>query len=369
VADEQSSSKEDRTEAPSRKRLEKAYEQGNLPLGKDFNAVAGFVAGTAALTSMGGALRDALVHLVAASAEGLGAGTAANPRTLLPLLGRPLLLVGAIAACAAAAGMVAYLAQTRGRVWAHLAVPDLSRVFSGGKLARLFSRETSLDLLVSWIKLLSVAWACWSSLRADFLTLPRLLFARSDVQFAMLFTPLAHGAVKVLTVMALWAGVDLAVQRMRFTKKMKMTKEETKREYKEEDGDPMMKGRRRRKHRELSKGRAALEVPRADALIVNPTHVAIAIRYRPGESAAPRVLAKGKGALAEYMRDLARDNGIPIVENIPLARLLYRRVKVGRAVPAETYKAIAAVLAYVYRLTGRMSGAAAPAAAGMRARA
>jgi flagellar biosynthesis protein FlhB len=140
---------------------------------------------------------------------------------------------------------------------------------------------------------------------------------------------------------------------------MKMTKEEAKREYKEEDGDPMMKGRRRRKHRELAKGRAALEVPRADALLVNPTHIAIAIRYRPGESAAPRVTAKGKGQLAEYMRDLARENGIPIVENIPLARLLHRRVKVGRTVPAETYKAIAAILAYVYRLTGRASGAGA----------
>ena len=98
-------------------------------------------------------------------------------------------------------------------------------------------------------------------------------------------------------------------------------------------------------------------MPRADALIVNPTHVAIAIRYRPGESAAPRVTAKGKGQLAEYMRDLARENGIPIVENIALARLLYRRVKIGRSVPAETYKAIAAILAYVYRITGRMAGA------------
>jgi flagellar biosynthesis protein FlhB len=138
---------------------------------------------------------------------------------------------------------------------------------------------------------------------------------------------------------------------------MKMTREEVKREYKEDEGDPLLKGRRRKRHRELAKGRAAVEVPRADALIVNPTHIAIAIRYRPDEGSAPRVTAKGKGALAEHMRELARNNGVPIVENIALARLLYRRVKIGRSVPAETFKAVAAILAYVYRLTGRAPGA------------
>ncbi len=94
-------------------------------------------------------------------------------------------------------------------------------------------------------------------------------------------------------------------------------------------------------------------MPRADALVVNPTHIAIAIRYRRDEGRAPRVTAKGKGALAELMRDLARENAVPIVQDIPLARLLYRKVKVGREIPAQTYKAVAAVLAFVYRVTGR----------------
>ena len=353
------SAAEDKTEAPSQKRLQKAFEEGSLPIGKDFNAVAGFAAGTAALVAFGGGLQSALIRLAAASAEGLGAGAGANPRTLIPLLARPIVIVAGVAAAAAVAGSLTYVAQTQGRVWWHLAMPDVSRVFSGGKMKQLFSRKTVTDLAFSFVKLMTVAWACWSTLRDDFLTLPRLLFARPDAAFAMLFTPLARGSVKVLTVMAIWAGLDLALQRMRFTKQMKMTKEEAKREYREDDGDPMMKGRRRRKHRELSKGRAAKEVPRADALLVNPTHIAIAIRYRPGEAAAPRVMAKGKGQLAEYMRDLARENGVPIVENIALARLLYRRVKVGRAVPADTYKAVAAILAYVYRITGRAAGRAA----------
>lgn len=350
------SAAEDRTEAPSAKRLEKAFEEGQIPLGRDFNAVAGFAAGTAVLVAFGGTLRDALVRLITASAEALHGAPTASPRTLFPLMVKPLAVAGGACVAAALAGAISYVAQTRGRIWPNLAMPDLSRVFQGGKLMKLFSKQTAADLLLSLFKLLTVGWVVWSTLRDDFLTLPRLLFARPDVQFAMLFSPLAKGAVKVLTAMALWAGADLAVQHLRFRKQMRMTKEEAKREYKEDDGDPMMKGRRRRKHRELAKGRAAVEVPKADALVVNPTHIAIAIRYRADESAAPKVTAKGKGQLAEYMRELARENGIPIVENIPLARLLYRRVKVGRTVPAETFKAVAAILAYVYRVTGRVPG-------------
>jgi flagellar biosynthesis protein FlhB len=237
-------------------------------------------------------------------------------------------------------------------------MPDLSKVFSGGKLSQVFSKKLWVDLAVALVKLVTVAATIWSCMRAEFMTLPGLLFARTDVQFGMLFGPLCKGSVKVLTVMGLWAGLDIALTRYRFNKKMKMTKAEARREAKEDEGNPMIKAKRRRRHRELSRGRAAFEVPRADALIVNPTHIAIAIRYRPGEDSAPRVTSKGKGVLAEMMRDLARENGIPIVENIQLARLLWKRVKVGKAVPSDTFKAVAAVLAYVYRLTGQRSGAA-----------
>jgi len=154
------------------------------------------------------------------------------------------------------------------------------------------------------------------------------------------------------------AAADLALQRWRFAVKMRMTREDAKREVKEEEGDPLVRGQRKRRHRDLLRNRANLEVPRADALVVNPTHVAVAIRYRRDEGRAPRVTAKGKGALAEHMRGLARENGVPIYEDVPLARLLYRKVKVGREIPSQTYKAVAAVLAFVYRVSGRRGAAA-----------
>src|SRR3569623_1812793 len=225
MADE--SAAEDRTEAPSQKRLNKAYEEGSLPIGRDFNAVAGFAAGTAAQKAFGAGFRTSLVRLVAASAEGLSGS--ANPRALLPLIARPIILIAAGAAVAGAAGAITYIAQTRGRVWLHLAMPDLSKVFSGGKIKQLFSPKTLTDLSFSFVKLLTVAWAAWSTLRADFLTLPRLLFTIPDALFTALFAPLGRGSVKVLTEMAYWAGVDLALLRRRFTKQMKMAKEAARR--------------------------------------------------------------------------------------------------------------------------------------------
>ncbi|HEX3698122.1 MAG TPA: EscU/YscU/HrcU family type III secretion system export apparatus switch protein [Polyangia bacterium] len=353
---------EDRTESPSARRSNEARGKGQIPIGKEINAVAGFAAGTLALMSVGPALRDSLIRLVASAGEGLSTTTPVMSQ-LQPMLARPLGL--ALSACAAAggAGVAVYLFQTKGEIWLERALPDIGRVFTlgGGKIGRLFSKQLWADMGISVVKLVTVGWAVWSSMRDEFMTLPTLLLARSDVQFAHLFGPLCASAVKVLTVLAIWAGVDIAITRWRYAKEMKMTKAEAKRDAKEDEGDTSTRGRRRRKLRELIRNIARAEVPRADALVVNPTHIAIAIRYRASEDKAPRVTAKGKGEIAEMMRELARENGIPIVENIPLARLLYKRVKVGRSVPAETYKAVAAILAYVYRITHRQ-----PAAAGAR---
>ena len=164
MADDETA-QEDRTEAPSAKRLQKAYDEGKLPLGRDFNAVAGFAAGTAALVSLGPGLQKSLVRLVAASAQGMGDGNLVNPRALFPLLAQPLLLIGIVAAVAAVAGSLSYIAQTRGRFWPELAMPDLTRVFSGGKITQLFSKKTAADLGMALVKLATVGWACWSTLR------------------------------------------------------------------------------------------------------------------------------------------------------------------------------------------------------------
>jgi flagellar biosynthetic protein FlhB len=342
--------KEQKTEQASGKRLAKAREEGDIAMARDAAMFASLAVGSMLLVSSGIGLRDRLVRLVQGCALAIATG---QTRDILPLVTGPAGLTLAICAGAGAAAAVAMIAQTGGGFWLDRAMPDPSHLFGGGKLTRLFKAETAVDLGISLVKMLTLGWVLWSSIRDDFMTLPNLLRADTATQLSAVFRPLVGGLAKILTALGLLAGVDFALTRYRYNERMKMTKEEAKREYKEDEGDPMIRSRRKAKHRAILKGLINVEVPKADALIVNPTHIAIAIRYRPGEDAAPRVTAKGKGALAETMRDLARQHGVPIVQDIPLARLLYKRVKVGRAVPTETFKAVAAVLAYVYRILGR----------------
>jgi len=344
------SEQDEKTERASQRRLQSAWEKGDVAVSRDVGMLAALGAGGAVLAIIGSGLRDALVNLVYASAEGLGNPSAAR---LVPYLSRPALVTLLVPTAVAMAVIVVYATQTKMGLWPELTFPDFTRVFSAGRLKRLFKKDMLIDLALAAVKVLTLGWALWSAFGATFLALPRMLFMSPAMQLEAMYHPLAAGLAKILTTVALLAGVDFALTRYRYRQKMKMSKDETKRDSREESGDPMIRMRRRRKHRELAKGQVKVEVPRADALVVNPTHIAIAIRYRPGEDQAPRVTAKGKGQLAEIMRDLARENGIPIVEDIPLARLLYRRVKVGRCVPMETFKAVAAILAYVYRVLGR----------------
>lgn len=340
---------QDRTEQPSGRRLERAREEGKVPMGRDAALVAGLGVAALALLLLGGSIRSGLVRAVATSVQEL---PEANFALLRDLLWAPSWGVLGVCAAAGVAGAAATIAQTGGGLWPHLVLPDASRLWGAGRL-NLFRKDIWIDLGTAVVKVSALAWVAWSAVRADFLTLPSLLTATPADQLAQAFRIAGRIGWRLLLVSLVLAGLDLALQRWRFTSRMKMTKEEIRREGKEDEGDPAVKGKRRKRHRDLARGRAVVEVPRADALLVNPTHIAIALRYRRDEGRAPRVTAKGKGELAEFMRDLARQNAIPIVEDIPLARLLYRKVKVGREVPASTYKAVAAVLAFVYRISGR----------------
>ncbi len=339
---------EGRSEAASARKLQRSWDEGQVPVGHDAAPAVGLLAAAAALTGLAASLRSGLHGLFA---ETLRALPQAPFESLPALAARPALTAAALCAVPAAAALAITLAQTKGGFWPHLALPDLGRLFQPARLTRLAKREFLVDLGLATVKVVAIGATAWIAVRGDFMTLPRLLGSNPSEQLAAAFGILARAGVRVLAIAAVLAGVELAITRFRFAARMRMTKEEARREFKEEEGDPMLRGRRRRRHRELAKNRARIEIPRADALLVNPTHVAVALRYRRDEGRAPRVTAKGKGVLAEYMRELARENGIPIVQDVPLARLLYRKVKVGGEIPAQTYKAVAAVLAFVYRMT------------------
>ncbi len=150
------------------------------------------------------------------------------------------------------------------------------------------------------------------------------------------------------------ALADFIYQKVKFKNDMKMTKQEIKEEFKQQEGDPQIKGKIRQKMREASMRRMMQELPQADVVITNPTHYAVAIKYEPEVADAPVVIAKGEDHLAARIKEVAKENKIEIVENKPLARMLYANVEVGEAVPPELYQAVAEVLAFVYHLQGKI---------------
>ncbi|MDR2198329.1 MAG: flagellar biosynthesis protein FlhB [Deltaproteobacteria bacterium] len=159
--------------------------------------------------------------------------------------------------------------------------------------------------------------------------------------------------IKTALLLLVLAAMDYGYQRWQFNEDMKMTKQEVKDEYKQIEGDPVVRNRIRQAQREASKKRQLNDVPKADVVLANPTRLAIALLYDKEKAPAPVVLAKGRDFLAERIKDIARENKIPVVENKPLTRALYGAVEVGEIIPEEFYKAVAEVLSYVYRVKGR----------------
>jgi len=329
-------------------------------MGRDFAAVFALGLALAVFGLSGSALKMAFINLIRHATSTLTSlPTRVEPPPVLahatgPVIGHMILLLFAVGV----GGSAAMLMQTRGQIWMKKLAPDPKRILQIDRLTRMFKREFFVDILMSAVKVLALCTAVTLAVGSSYKQLPRLLGLPFAELFGHLTTPLLKGAAAVLIVMGVLATLDYVVQHFRFIEKAKMTKQQVKDERKEEEGDPLIKGMRRRKHREMSQGRVEKDVPEADAIIVNPTHIAIAIRYRKDEGGAPKVTCKGKDARADKMRALAREHNIPIYKDIPLARLLHKKVKVGQEVPAETYKAVAAVLTFVYRVTGRRPGQA-----------
>ena len=161
----------------------------------------------------------------------------------------------------------------------------------------------------------------------------------------------------IITAMIAFASLDYLYQRWHLEKQLRMSRQEVREEMREQEGDPLLKSQLKSLRQRMSRRRMMSEVAKADVVITNPTHFAVALRYRAEMMGAPRVVGKGAGFIAEKIREVARKNGIPLVENIYLARLLYRQAEIDREIPESLYRAVAEVLAYVYRLPGRQRSA------------
>jgi flagellar biosynthetic protein FlhB len=251
-----------------------------------------------------------------------------------------------------AAGAAATLAQTRFLVHLGALQPDLARLDPRRGLKRIGGRETLIQAGRALLKLGILGWAGWHALGGIVPDAGRMLVEPPGVLLDRLVRGLLHLAMLVLGAQAVFAGLDLVLVRLRYARRMRMSREEQREETKEAEGDPHVKGRLRRLRTARARQRMMAAVPGATVVITNPTHYAVALRYDQGKGGAPRVVAKGVNEVAARIRAVAEESRVPLVANPPLARALYK-VELDREVPAEHFQAVAEVIAYVWRLRGR----------------
>jgi flagellar biosynthetic protein FlhB len=215
---------------------------------------------------------------------------------------------------------------------------------------RIFSKNTLMELFKSLFKVGIISILSYFIIKSHWNEIPPLMgLGVGEILSFMGFVALEI-IFQVLLVMIFLSLIDFAFQRFTYRENLRMSKQEVKEERKETDGNPQIKQRIRTVQMEMARKRMMSAVPDADVVVTNPTHISIAIKYNPEKTSAPAVIAKGVGPIAMRIREIARENGIPLVEDKPLARTLNKTVEVGQLIPASLYKAVAEILAYVYKL-------------------
>ena len=217
---------------------------------------------------------------------------------------------------------------------------------------RIFSKRSLVELFKSLFKIMVIGFFLYLYLKDEIPYMPYFIYYDLTHSLAEIADKIFTMSFQVIAVIMVLAVADYAYQTWQTTQDLMMTKQEVKDEFKQMEGDPQVKGKRRQKQREMAMSRMMQEVPKADVIVTNPTHLAVALMYQAG-MVAPVVLAKGQDLVAERIKESARENNIPIIENKPLARALYESVEVGGSVPHELYKAVAEILAHVYKLKNR----------------
>jgi flagellar biosynthetic protein FlhB len=347
--------KDQKTEQPTQRRLKKAREEGNFPTARVFVNALQFLAFVSLLHAWGPEWIAGIRRTMAAVLQ-----NALNPRLApseliamsLDLLRRMLAPVATLGGVMIAITLAIQLGVTRMGLSLKKLAPDFTRLNPLTRLRQL-PKQNIPAALQAVIMLPVFGLAVYYLVRDRFemyLSLPLRGVQVGTLELASSVQALLWKASLVFVV---FGAVDLLRQKRRYEKDLRMSKQDIRDEMKEVEGSPLMKQRIRRLRRDMARRRMMHEVPKATAVIVNPTHYAVALKYTMHSPGAPLVVAKGKNYLAQRIRQKAVENQVPLIENPPLAQALYKAVDVGQEIPAQFYRAVAEVLAYIFKLMNR----------------
>ena len=351
-------SREDLTEDASPHRIEEYRNRGQVAQSKDITAVlALFAAGVTAYMLAPKMGADLSGYMREVFQTDLQARVNLNDNTVLAttlMKALHIMIIAGLPVCCAGflMGVVGSLAQIGTIFSTDPITPDFSKVNPLKGIQRLLTLKLVLDGAKIIFKMTIIASVAYGLVKTQIINAPGLLDVAPLALFGMYGSIAKSMFLSLCGILVIFAGFDFGLQKWDFSKNLRMTKQEAKQEYKEREGDPQIKARIRSVQREMARKRMMQAVKKADVIITNPTHIAIAIVYEK-DMAAPRVVAKGADFVAEKIRKIALEAGVPLVENVPLARTLYKSVKVGHYIPRALYQAVAEVLAYVFKLKNK----------------
>jgi flagellar biosynthetic protein FlhB len=350
---------DDLSEEASPYRLEENRKKGQVGQSKEIVALAVAVATGLTVFAMAPAISEELLRfmketfsndLITKPGDNMQALAGEKLMQMLKVfatIGLPISLVGF------ALGIAGHLSQIGFLFTTEPLTPDLNKINPLSGLKRLFSTKNVIETIRVTIKGIILCTVAYSMIKASIISSPSLIFKHPAEIFHVLGTTGKSLFLTMCGILAVFAGIDFALQKREFGKQVRVTKQEAKQEAKEQEGDPMIKSRIRTIQREMARKRMMANVKKADVIITNPTHIAIALIYDKDKMVAPRVVAKGADFMAQRIKAIAAEAGVPMVENVPLARAMFKSVKVGQVIPKSLFQAVAEVLAYVYKLKNK----------------
>ncbi|OWF82015.1 flagellar biosynthesis protein FlhB [Yersinia rohdei] len=354
-----SASTGEKSEKPTTGKLTKARKKGDIPRSKDVTMAAGLVASLITLTLFMPYYKELIKESFLAVSR--MASRMDDPTALEQLLRINLFIFGKFLITLIPIPLASIVATLIPGGWNFTPVkliPDLKKLSPIAGIKKIFSASNGTEVLKMLAKCSIVLYTLYIMVNnslADLLRLQALPLLEAITEGFSLY----HGIlVYFITIIVIFAVIDIPLSTYLFKKKMKMTKQEVKQEHKSNDGNPEVKARVRQLQRQFSMGQINKSVPNADVIITNPTHFSVALKYSPEKASAPYIVAKGKDDIALYIRSVAEKNNIEIVEFPPLARAIYHTTKVNQQVPAQLYRAIAQVLTYVMQVKSWRSGLA-----------
>lgn len=349
----------EKTEDPTPRRRQEARQDGNVAKSMDLTAACTLLAGVVLLDVFGrrvlGGMKTAL-ELMLAGSHASNPTRADDVATLAGFSGHvlvtslfPLMLSVMAVALVVTVGQVGFMLTTKPLT------PNFNKISPLRGAKNLFNARGGVRLIMSLLKVAVIAALSIYIIVYDLPAIVHLSRLSAVQAFAAACELVYALAIKLAVLLMVLAVIDYAFQKWQHERELKMSKHEVKEEMKRMEGDPMVKQRRARVARQLAMQRIAQSVPKADVIVTNPTHFAVALQYDAQDMRAPKVIGKGADFMAMRIRQIAALHGIPIVERKPLAQALYRSVEIGQEIPPEHYAAVAEILAYVYRLSGRKS--------------